>query len=55
MKSIFNMALSLMFLGIAVWIVRDVILPADPLPLGGRATTGIDKYQGELDTFRQTQ
>ncbi|NET09081.1 MAG: hypothetical protein F6K16_31130 [Symploca sp. SIO2B6] len=55
MKSIFNLAASLAFLGAAVWIVQDVILTADPAPIGGTGTTEIDDHRGELDTFRQAQ
>lgn len=55
MKQIINLGISLMFLGVAGWIVKDVILVADPSPLGGNVETNVEDHQGELDTFRQSK
>ncbi|NEQ98333.1 MAG: hypothetical protein F6K30_16710 [Cyanothece sp. SIO2G6] len=53
MKSMINMGLSLAFLATAGWIVKDVLLVAEPNPIGGSSNVNVEAHQGELDTFRQ--
>ncbi|MGK7889882.1 MAG: hypothetical protein AB4042_11145 [Leptolyngbyaceae cyanobacterium] len=53
MKSMINMGLSLAFLAAAGWIVKDVLLVAEPNPIGGSIEADVEAHQGELDTLRQ--
>ena len=54
MKHLINMGLTLMFLGIAGWLVKDVLLVAEPAPLGSGVDASIEDHQGEIDTFRES-
>jgi len=55
MKSFFNMGMSLVMLGVAVGIVKYVIIPAEPNPLGENRAVPAEEFQEEIDTLRQSK
>ena len=54
MKLIFNVCFALAMVGVAHWTFQNLVLSPSS-PIGGSGTAPIEQYQGELDTFRQSQ